>query len=283
MKPEIVTGWDKRLDMNLQYDSALNVSMRFNVYKHAIDHKPTIHDQIVENLKLNGNETIVDLACGDGSVLLNIRKNRQHKGRLIGIELDDFVFAKSEMAVQKENLQPIDFMVADALSTGLENDSADIAMSLFALYHMPMNTALWEARRILKPGGQFIATTAGKNNKLKHRQLERETAAYLGVEPPTVFTETCNDKGLADILPKYFTNIEHYAQRTNMRIYEKNVEDYLHSLQSMASACTPPLGGEWRRGLEKIALPKIMAEIQDTGYFEDTIDRHVFYAQKPTM
>lgn len=62
-------------------------------------------------------------------------------------------------------------VLADFTSSGLEADSADIVMMNSALCQMPVNQALCEARRILKPGGKLFISDLSIDEYREYPQL----------------------------------------------------------------------------------------------------------------
>ncbi len=95
---------------------------------------------------------ILDLFCGRGSGEKALRARGFH--RIIGLDL-------SEQLLRTRDAGP-DSLVADCRFMPLEAASADIAVVQGGLHHLPklpddLATTLDEVRRVLKPGGLFVA------------------------------------------------------------------------------------------------------------------------------
>jgi ubiquinone/menaquinone biosynthesis C-methylase UbiE len=260
--------------------NTLNVQRRFVPYGYART-GPSINEKVMENLRpLDGDETIVDLGCGRAENLIALRAIHGHVGRLIAIDQDDLGYVTGA-SISNKGLIPIDFRKENALETSVDDEEADRVMALFMLYHVPYEQALAEIERITKPGGKILVATSGKNNKPRHREFEAEIAESEKVEPPPIFSEPFDADTAASVLPERFKLIEHYHQNTDMVIVTpEEVEDYLNSLSTMASAFRPPLGGILEI-LNRVVASRINAEIATKGEFVDHIDRHLFTLQKP--
>lgn len=128
-----------------------------------------------------GPISIIDVGAFPGTLLKCLRLMCEEPGRLVGIGLEGtepFVehLAEHGIEFQRANLDPIirtQDPVVEALprQIDLPDASVDFAFCTEALEHMldPMH-ALGEIRRVLKPGGLFLATTPNQaklGNRLK--------------------------------------------------------------------------------------------------------------------
>ncbi|GAA1875806.1 class I SAM-dependent methyltransferase [Williamsia serinedens] len=112
----------------------------------------------VDDLRSLAGADVVDLACGTGSVARSaVRRAARVTGVDITPELVDIARAASPDA--------IDWLVADAVDTGLPDDSADVVLSSMGIIFTPP-AVLDEIARLLRPGGTlgFTAWTRGAHN-----------------------------------------------------------------------------------------------------------------------
>ncbi len=264
----------------MQYASPSWVLTRWNLYRLA-KNPVDFYEMAYEKLELAGDETVLDIGCADGSGLVDLRSHRQHDGRLIGIDINDIIFSSAKTKVRDQSLKDIEFMVANAQELPLADNTVDISMALFMLYHVPdRDTALDEMRRVTKPGGRVAVATSGKANKPRHRQFERDIAAYLGVAEPPIFARPFDYDVAAWALPKKFDIIEHFEYRDEMHITDDEYDAYLDSLASMKDAFSPrPSYRKFVEAADMVVRPTIFEEIDEKGYFSDSIDRHLFICQ----
>jgi ubiquinone/menaquinone biosynthesis C-methylase UbiE len=110
---------------------------------------------LAEELLLNADEVLVDLACGAGGPGLWVAK--ESGARLVGIDLSPMAAKRAtERAGPLGMTGRATFSQGTFEATGLEAASADGVMSVDALQYAPDKTrALAEVARILRPGRRF--------------------------------------------------------------------------------------------------------------------------------
>lgn len=104
--------------------------------------------------KALAGQTIIDVGCASGvsAALLASRG-----AKVIGIDISPELIAQSKN-LWKDYEGRIDFQVGDAENLDLPDASVDACFFGGVLHHFPdVERTLIESRRILKPGGQFIA------------------------------------------------------------------------------------------------------------------------------
>jgi len=113
--------------------------------------------------KLSGNESILDLGCGNGELARELMR-RGHRGRYLGV---DFSLPLLEVARQGWEDAPATFMRADLMSISWEKRLTargrlpfDWVTAFAVLHHIPGKSArlkiLKKAHALLQRGGLFI-------------------------------------------------------------------------------------------------------------------------------
>jgi arsenite methyltransferase len=121
-------------------------------------------DRILDELRLRGDETLLDLGCGRGAVLLAGAK-RLPRGRAIGVDLwradqtDNSQHATLTNAALENVADRIDLRTADMTALPLADESVDVIVSSLAIHNIATpagrRKALDEAVRVLRPGGRI--------------------------------------------------------------------------------------------------------------------------------
>jgi ubiquinone/menaquinone biosynthesis C-methylase UbiE len=115
-------------------------------------------------LRLQGDETVLDMGCGRGAVLLATAK-RLARGRAIGVDLwqadqtDNSPSATLANAELENVADRIELHTADMIALPLDDNSVDVIVSSLAIHNIPSHEgrrqALGEAMRVLRPGGRL--------------------------------------------------------------------------------------------------------------------------------
>lgn len=272
----------------LQYhDIGANVGRRWGVYKYAQPEEIDFHASAVKSLKLQGDEAVLDAGCGSGHLLFRMRQCN-YPGQLIGLDLHENVFFPADLELEPGDDIPIDFIIGTAESLPFKDESIDVVLAMFMLYHTEdPEKATEDIRRVLKPGGQLAVATSGKGNKLRHREFEADIAEYLGIKAPPIFSSKF-DSGIAEnVLTQYFghENVKHTVSQRNDIIIDNvdSYQAYLDSLDSMKNAFSPvPSYREWLAAIENVVHPVIQKQFEDEGFFADPVERDLFICTKPT-
>lgn len=122
-------------------------------------HEKRMGQNALKLMSIKGNETILDVGCGTGSLTIEAgrRLSAEKGGRIVGI---DAAVKMIRLARKKaQGLDQVRYDVAAAERMTYEDAIFDVAMSTFFFHHIDMElkiTALNEIWRVLKKGGKAI-------------------------------------------------------------------------------------------------------------------------------
>ena len=119
---------------------------------------------ILDDLRLRGDETLLDLGCGRGAVLCAAAR-RLPRGRVIGVDLwqadqtGNAADVTRDNAVRENVADRVEVRTADITDLPLPDGSVDVVVSSLAIHNVPTGSgrrrALTEAVRVLRPGGRL--------------------------------------------------------------------------------------------------------------------------------
>jgi ubiquinone/menaquinone biosynthesis C-methylase UbiE len=257
-----------------QYHTADNVRARWDLYNFTVP-KIDIHQTGIERLRLSGHEAILDVGCGDGSVLVQLR-TEGHKGRLVGLEINNTMFQES---ARKSLTPPVEFMVGSADTLPFPDQSFDIVLAFFMLYHMPdIQKTLIEWNRVLKNDGKVLIATSSIHSKPKNKAFKKMAESLIGKKASQHFSSSFNLENGERQLKGILKVAETFIYEGEIRITD--AEPQLDSFNSLKDMYHPlPTDSEWEN-VQRAIREEVEREIAKNGYFADDVKRGLFICKK---
>ncbi len=122
--------------------------------------------ELLDRLKLRGDERILDLGCGRGAVLLMAAQHLT-TGRAVGVDLwrtldqsGNSAEATQRNAVAEGVADRVELHTGDLTALPFEDNGFDVVLSNFAIHNIRgrvgREKAISEAVRVLRPGGRLL-------------------------------------------------------------------------------------------------------------------------------
>src|SRR3954469_7061286 len=132
----------------------------------ALRGKFVVWAELLDGLRLRGDERILDLGCGRGAVLLMAAQHLT-TGRAVGVDLwrkvdqsGNSAEATQRNAVAEGVADRVELHTADMTALPFEDNSFDVVVSSLAIHNIPGHAgrerAVDEAVRVLRPGGRLL-------------------------------------------------------------------------------------------------------------------------------
>ena len=119
--------------------------------------------ELIPKLKLQGNEALLDIGCGDGKITAELARCLP-KGRAVGVDNSEKMIDLAKKAFPQKDYPNLCFQVMDARKLTFESEF-DIVFSSAALHWIvDQKAVLAGVQRSLKPGGKMLFQMAGKGN-----------------------------------------------------------------------------------------------------------------------
>jgi len=137
------------------------------------------YENIVRALELDGDELLLDLACGSG-IYSRPLSRRLDRGGVVGLDLSTPMLRYAARKAQDQSIGNLDLVRGSALELPFPGDAFDRVNCCGALHLFPdFSKATSEVFRVLRPGGIFTAAVfrnwlPGRlSRKLADRQYRR--------------------------------------------------------------------------------------------------------------
>ena len=122
--------------------------------------------ELLDRLKLRGDERILDLGCGRGAVLLMAAQHLT-TGRAVGVDLwrrvdqsGNSAEATRRNAIAEGVADRVELHTGDMTALPFEDNSFDVVVSSLAIHNISgragREKAIGEAVRVLRPGGRLL-------------------------------------------------------------------------------------------------------------------------------
>lgn len=136
---------------------------------------------VIDNLRLRGDETVIDAGCGSGSVTFDLL-DRLPRGRIYAVDSSPDMISKITQSIEERGITNVVPIRADLTDFELP-EQVDVVFSNAVLHWIPDDDALFGCLyRATKPGGRFRAQCGGGAN------VARLMAATKAVEQREPFS-----------------------------------------------------------------------------------------------
>jgi len=126
--------------------------------------------ELLDKLALKGNESVLDIGCGDGKLTIEIAK-RVPDGYVVGIDNSEEMISFARKTFPKDKYPNVDWQLMNATEIDFDNEF-DAAYSNAVLHWIKDHIAILRGvKRSLKPGGRILFQMAGKGNAVNAAQV----------------------------------------------------------------------------------------------------------------
>jgi ubiquinone/menaquinone biosynthesis C-methylase UbiE len=209
-----------------QYSSEGNLETRTSVWRDSLDGRNPATTAAAA-IHAVAPSTILEVGCGTGVFAERLVRENPQASVVATDQSPRFVALTVERGVTAQQ--------ADVQDLPFDDDTFDVVAALWMLYHVPdLDQALSEVRRVLRPGGLFVAVTNGDDHLA---DLMRDAGERKNV------TSFSTENGAA-ALRRHFedTTAEQIATRAVFEDHAAAVA-YLASFDATLAAALPPFEG----------------------------------------
>ena len=116
----------------------------------------------VERLQLEAGLNVLDVACGTGTTSIPAAMAVGPTGHVLAVDLADHLLAIANEKAKRNNLDNVEFRMADMTTLDVPDDTFDVITCVFGIFFVPdmirLVTELW---RMVRSKGKLAITTWG--------------------------------------------------------------------------------------------------------------------------
>ena len=159
-----------RAQLSEQYGNDEALRTRIDTHK-QFTVGPDLEPMVDELLHLVADESLLDVGTGPGDFPARVRRSG-HRGRIVGVDASAGMIDRA-----RARCGDVQWSIADAQALPLADRSFDVVTARHMLYHVPdVPRALREIKRVLTPGGRFLAITNANDYLVEYRQALLDAA-----------------------------------------------------------------------------------------------------------
>jgi SAM-dependent methyltransferase len=227
-----------------QYGDDRNLATRQSIYAFQ---RPqlNLHASSLDLADLAGDESILDVGCGNGRYLAELR-TRGHRGFVCGADLSDGMLRTTRL-----DAEAVSLIATDAQALPFASESFDVGLMMHMLYHVPDRAqALAEVRRVVRPGGvtlvltnswlhfqelddlliECAAATVGASRVRDRTSLTHFTIEDGGEELQAVFSDVQLHRFSSELVVDDAEPVVAYAQSMGMFVVDRNADRELDEI-----------------------------------------------------
>lgn len=179
-----------------QYATESNLETRRSVWQPTADGRDPV-EVAAAVVRASGPRAVLEVGCGTGAFAERMTADTPDATVIATDQSSRFVALTAERGV--------DARLADVQDLPFADDSFDLVAALWMLYHVPdLDRGLAEVRRVLRPGGRFLAVTNGDEHVA---DLRREAG---GAPVVTAFSSENGEQALR----RHFAEVRREDLRT---------------------------------------------------------------------
>jgi ubiquinone/menaquinone biosynthesis C-methylase UbiE len=132
-------------------------------------------EHIVDLAGIAPGESVLDVGCGTGSLALAAKRRTGPAGDVRGVDASAEMVARAAAKAAKAGVDA-GFRRAEIEALPFPDASFDVVLSTLMLHHLTdggLPDGIGEIRRVLKPGGRFLAVDIGGGKGHRHGPLLR--------------------------------------------------------------------------------------------------------------
>lgn len=200
-----------------QYNNASNIAARINLHNRYSHNKKGWFPWIFEHCDLESGMKVLELGCGDGTFWVENKEKLPESVQIVLSDRSEGMLrdAKRKIALHHNNFS---FQAFDCHEIPFADESFDLVIANHVLFYCDdLSKVLREIRRVLSPGGTFIASTYGTAHMKEISELVSKFDDRIVLSGHKLYEKFGRENG-ESILEPYFVDINWYSYEDYLMI-----------------------------------------------------------------
>ncbi|MBG7609528.1 MAG: class I SAM-dependent methyltransferase [Anaerolineae bacterium] len=263
-----------------QYATEDQLRVRISTHELFSQPKTNFPQWVLEHLNWQDIHTVLDIGCGAGIYIPYLQKFLFDEGVIISADLS---LGMLRDVAKKSFANGANLLNARARHIPLPDSSCDVVLANHMLYHIPdIPTVIQEIRRVLRPGGSFVAATNAESSMLGFLDEFKKACQSLGVSLPNLqafFRKNFTLESGGNYITPYLKQMEIHNLESELVFPESTpVLAYIQSMHTFYQSHLPA-HIRWSSVLDQLQK-QIDTIIQYQGVFRVQKKTGVFIAYK---
>lgn len=207
---EVIHNIGLEKSLKNQYNNASNISARINLHNLYSNNPTGWFPWIYDHCELKSGMRVLELGCGDGTFWAENKDKLPESVQVVLSDLSDGMLrdAKRKITLHHPNFS---YQAFDCHEIPLEDESFDLVIANHLLFYCEdIPKVLKEIKRVLKPGGTFIASTYGSKHMKEVSSLVSRFDDRIVLSGHKLYEKFGRENGIS-ILEPYFSSIHWYS------------------------------------------------------------------------
>jgi ubiquinone/menaquinone biosynthesis C-methylase UbiE len=135
----------------------------FLVWALMLGRERTFREKTLDLARLAEGESVLDVGCGTGTLAVAAKYRVGTLGKVTGIDASPEMIGRAQKKARKKGVE-VHFQMAAAERLPFQDAAFDVVLSTVMLHHLPDDAramCISQIRRVLRPGGRFLAIDFG--------------------------------------------------------------------------------------------------------------------------
>ena len=204
---ELIHVSDLESVLKNQYRNASNIMARINLHKLYSTNQQGWFPWIFEQMDMKKGQKVLELGCGAGNIWVENADKLPDGVSITVTDISDGMLRDARREIGRED-DVFSYAVCECEDIPFGDNTFDVVIANHVLFYCDdINKACREIKRVLKPGGMFIAGTYGRQHMIEISRLASEFDDRIVLAAENLYERFGKENG-AGILRKWFLDTE---------------------------------------------------------------------------